>query len=103
MNGAPILEGLSISLTFESDSRATGRAGVFNYFLDYTASGDSILWGGGTRRLRELPQLPRELETQALEYTSAISAASHYNLTTDRLEIFTSRGGVFVYKPFGDS
>ena len=103
MDGAPILEGLSISLTFESDSRATGRAGVLNYFLDYTASGDSILWGGGTRRLRELPQLPRELETQALEYTDAIARASHYNLTTDRLEIFTSRGGVFVYKPFGDS
>ena len=103
MNGAPILEGLSILLTFESDSRATGRAGVFHYVLDYTASGDSIRWGMGTRRLRELPQLPRELETQALEYTSAIGRASHYNLTTDRLEIFTSRGGVFVYKPFGDS
>jgi len=103
MNGAPILEGLSILLTFESGSRATGRAGVFNYVLDYTASGDSIRWGMGSHRLRELPQLPRELEHQALEYTDAIARASHYNLTEDRLEIFTSRGDSFVYKPFGDS
>lgn len=100
MNDAPVPDGLIITLTFESDSEASGRSGVFNYRLDYIASGDKISWGIGVSRTGELP---RELETYALDYTDTIARANQYNLTEKRLEIFTSKGGVLVYKPFGDS
>jgi heat shock protein HslJ len=100
MNGEPVLEGLSITLTFESDSEASGRAGCFDYVLHYTASGDDIGWGMSTRRDGELP---RELERQALRYTDSVMWVANYRLATDRLELYTSKGDTLVYEPLEDS
>ncbi|OGN87236.1 MAG: hypothetical protein A2158_02575 [Chloroflexi bacterium RBG_13_46_14] len=97
MNDIPTPDGLSITLSFDTDNQASGRAGVFNYWLDYTASGDRIGWGNRTKRDG---QLPEELEKYALEYTDALEAGTHqYNQTEDRLEIFTSKGDTLVFKP----
>ena len=97
MNEIPTPDGLSITLSFNTDNQASGRAGVFNYWLDYTANGDRIGWGNRTKRDG---QLPAELEKYALEYTDALGAGTHrYNQTEDRLEIFTSKGDTLVYKP----
>ncbi|MBA7678912.1 hypothetical protein ES703_87192 [subsurface metagenome] len=96
MNGEQILEGLSITLVFDSDSVATGRAGCFSYRLDYTASGDDIRWGTGSWRSGELPQ---ELENQALSYTDIIAKGANYRLTAERLEILTAKGDIMVYNP----
>ena len=69
INGDQVIEGLSIMLTFDSDSEASGRAGCFDYELPYEASGDDIRWGMKTERNGELPQ---ELEFQALRYIDSI-------------------------------
>lgn len=95
MNGEQVIQGLSIMLTFDSDSEASGRAGCFDYELPYEASGDDIRWGIRTERNGELPQ---ELEFQALRYTDSILWASNYRLTTDGLEIYTAKGDILVYK-----
>lgn len=95
MNDTPVPDGLSITLAFDTDSEASGRSGVFDYWLDYTASGDKISWG---KRVSRAGELPRELETYALDYTDAIGSADQYKLAGDQLEIYTSRGDVFVYK-----
>ncbi len=97
MNGDPVIEGLSITLNFDSDSEASGRAGCFDYMLPYTASGDDIRWGMRTKRDGELS---RELESQALRYTDIIMWGANYRLTTEQLEIFTSKGDTLVYRPF---
>lgn len=96
MNGDPVIEGLSITLTFDSDSEASGRAGCFDYVLPYTASGDDIRWGMGTKRNGELPW---ELESQALRYTDIIMWGANYRLTAEQLEIFTAKGDILVYNP----
>lgn len=96
MNGDPVIEGLSITLTFDSDSEASGRAGCFDYVLSYTASGDDIRWGMRSKRNGELPQ---ELESQALHYTDSIMWGANYRLTTEQLEIFTAKGDIMVYNP----
>ncbi|MFA5014962.1 MAG: META domain-containing protein [Actinomycetota bacterium] len=95
INGDQVTEGLSIMLTFNSKSEASGRAGCFDYELPYEASGDDIRWGMKTERNGELPQ---ELEFQALRYTDSIIWASNYRLTTDGLEIYTAKGDILVYK-----
>jgi heat shock protein HslJ len=100
MNGEPVLEGLSITLTFENDSEASGRAGCFDYVLHYTASGDDIGWGMTTRRDGELS---RELERQALRYTDSVMWVANYRLTSDRLELYTSKGDTLVYEPLENS
>lgn len=96
MNDTPVPDGLSITLTFDSGSQASGRSGIFDYRLDYTASGDRM-WGTGSWRTQG--ELPRDLEIYALDYTHTIASANQYNLSEARLEIFTSRGDVLVYKP----
>jgi heat shock protein HslJ len=100
MNGDPVLEGLSITLSFDSDSEASGRAGCFDYVLFYTASGDDIGWGMRNKRDGELPQ---ELEKQALRYTSSVMWVANYCLATDRLELYTSKGDTLVYEPLESS
>jgi len=100
MNGEQIMEGLSVALTFDSDSTASGHAGCFNYRLDYTASGDDIQWGTSSRRIGELPS---ELENEALRYTYIISKGADYRLSAERLEILTAKGEVLVYTALEDS
>ncbi|HEY4662125.1 MAG TPA: META domain-containing protein [Candidatus Humimicrobiaceae bacterium] len=95
INGDQVTEGLSIMLTFDSDSEASGCAGCFDYELSYEASGDDIRWGIRSERNGELPQ---DLEFQALRYTDSILWASNYRLTTDGLEIYTAKGDILVYK-----
>ena len=97
INGEQVIQGLSIILTFDSDSEASGRAGCFDYELPYEASGDDIRWGMRAERNGELPQ---ELESQALRYTDSILWASNYRLTIDGLEIYTAEGDILVYKSF---
>jgi len=100
MNDTAVPDGLSITLAFDTDSEASGRSGVFDYWLDYTASGDRISWGMRTKRDGELP---RELEMYALDYTDTIGSANQYNLLGDRLEIYTSKGDTLVYEPIESS
>lgn len=96
MNGEQVTEGLSITLTFDSDSEASGRAGCFDYMLvDYEANGDDIRWGMIGKRNGELPQ---ELEFQALHYTDSIMWGANYRLTKDSLEIYMAKGDTLVYK-----
>ena len=97
MNSISILDGLSITLSFDTDNQASGRAGVFDYWLDYTANGDTIRWGKATKRDG---QLPEELEKYALKYTDALEAGNQhqYKLSEDLLEIFTSKGDTLIYK-----
>ena len=100
MNGDPVIEGLSVTLYFDSDSEASGHAGCFDYVLPYTASGDDIRWGMSTRRDGELPQ---ELENQALRYTASVMWVSNYRLTPGMLELYTSKGDTLVYEPLESS
>lgn len=99
MDGDAVTEGLSITLVFDSDSVATGRAGCFDYELHYQASGDDISWGMTNRRNGELSP---KLEREALRYTDSLMWGANYRLTEGRLEIFTSRGETLVYEPLGD-
>lgn len=96
LNGDYIIKGLSITLTFDSGSVASGQAGCFRYTLPYEASGDDIRWGISSSRVGELPQ---ELESQALRYTDIIIWAANYRLTKGQLEIFTARGETLIFKP----
>ena len=103
MNGDQILEGLSITLTFDSDSVASGRAGCFSYRLSiYIASGDDIRWGIASGRIG-VSELPQELESQALSYTDIIAKGANYRLSAERLEILTAKGDVLVYTALEDS
>jgi heat shock protein HslJ len=97
MNGISILDGLSITLSFDTDNQASGRAGVFDYWLDYIANGDTIRWTKATKRDG---QLPSALEKYALEYTDALEAGNQhqYTLSEDLLEIYTSKGDTLIYK-----
>jgi heat shock protein HslJ len=99
MDGESVTEGLSITLSFDSDSVASGSAGCFDYELSYEASGDDIRWGMRTSRDGELSP---ELEIEALQYTDSIMWAANYRLAEGRLEIFTARGETLVYEPLGE-
>jgi heat shock protein HslJ len=98
-DGEYVTEGLSITLSFDSDSVASGRAGCFDYELHYKASGDDIRWGMSAHRDGELSL---ELEHEALQYTYSIMEGANYRLAEGRLEIFTARGETLVYEPLGD-
>ena len=95
MNGKNIIENLSVTLAFDSESEATGRAGCFDYKLYYQASGDDIRWGMSSSRIEELPQ---ELEIQTLDYIDSIMWGANYRLDTKQLEIFTARGEVLFFE-----
>jgi hypothetical protein len=101
MNNEPVLKGLSITLSFDRNSQASGVAGCFTYQLPYETTlykleGDDIRWGIMCRRTGELPQT---LEYMAGSYTDKIALAANYHLTKDKLEIFTAKGDTLVYKP----
>ena len=96
LNGESVLEALSITLSFDSDSHASGRAGDFVYELNYQAAGDDIRWGISVRREGDIAQ---EVELQAARYTSVIAGVSNYRLTDARLEVFTIRGETLVFAP----
>lgn len=99
MDGDGVTEGLSITLSFDSDSVASGSAGCFDYELNYEASGDDIRWGMSTSRNGELSP---ELEHEALQYTDSIMWGANYRLAEGRLEIFTARGETLVFEPLGN-
>jgi hypothetical protein len=98
LNDIAVPEGLEISLYFTSGSEASGHAGNYSYrLLDYEATGDIIRWWIQTSRDGELSI---DLERFALNYLDSISTGTHqYNQTEDRLEIFTSKGDILIYKP----
>ncbi len=96
LNKEPVLSGLSITLNFDSNMQASGQAGCFAYELPYaTINGDDIRWGSEVHRTAELS---REQEKQSFNYLDCISVAANYNLIKDKLEIFTARGDILVYK-----
>jgi heat shock protein HslJ len=99
MDGDDVTEGLSITLSFDSNSVASGSAGCFDYELNYEASGDDIRWGMSTGRNGELSP---ELEHEALQYTDSIMWGANYRLAEGWLEIFTAQGETLVYEPLGD-
>ena len=99
MDGDDITEGLAITLSFDSDSIASGRAGCFDYELHYQASGDDISWGMTSRRSGELSS---RLENEALRYTDSLMWGANYRLSEERLEIFTLRGETLVYEPLSN-
>ena len=99
-DGDYVTEGLAITLSFDSDTIASGRAGCFDYELHYEASGDDIRWGMSTIRNGELPP---ELEIEALQYTDSLMWGANYRLAEGRLEIFTARGETLLFEPFSDS
>jgi len=100
MNGEPVLKDLTITLSFDSDTEASGQAGVFDYSLFYTASGDDIGWGMSEERTGELS---KELERQALHYTDSLMWVANYRLTSGTLELYTSKGDTLVYELVEDS
>ena len=91
----PVEYGLNITLDFDSANRASGQAGCFAYTLSYEANGDDIRWGINSRKIDELP---RSLETRALQYTDTIIWAANYHLFEDKLEIFTAKGDTLVFQ-----
>ena len=97
LNDIAVPEGLEISLSFSSESEASGHAGNYSYrLLDYEAKGDIIRWGIQVNRDGEIST---DLERFALNYLDSISTGTHqYNQTEDKLELFTSRGDRLVYK-----
>ena len=97
INGVPVLEDLSITLTFDSDSEASGRAGCIDYVLPYTASGDDIRWGMIAKRDIECSY------SQTLNYTGIVMWGANYRITAEKLEIFTAKGDTLTYKPLGSS
>ena len=99
MDGDDVTEGLSITLSFDSDSVASGSAGCFDYELNYEASGDDISWGMSTSRSGELSP---ELEAEALRYTDSVMWSANYLLTEGQLEIFTARGETLVFEPLSN-
>ena len=96
INGKNIIENLFVTLVFDSECEAAGRAGCFDYKLRYQANGDDIRWGMNSSRSGELPQ---KLENQALNYLDSLMWGANYRLGTEQLEIFTARGGVLVFEP----
>lgn len=96
INDSQILEGLSITLSFDTETEATGSAGCFDYTLYYEAAGDDIRCGMHSARTADLAE---ELDRQALQYTSSVKWAANYRLGTDILEIFTAKDDVLVFEP----
>jgi heat shock protein HslJ len=106
LDGEPVSAELNGTLEFESDRAAIGEAGRYVTRLDYQAEGDSIHIEGtfstrrdilGENRVNIQPAL--ELEKQAAQFTSSLAFATNYRLSTDRLELFTTRGGILIFKP----
>ncbi len=100
INDVPVPDGLSITLSFDSDSEAGGRAGNYNYrLMNYQARGDVIGWG--IRKERDGEPLPGH-ERYTMEYLDAIDAGTHqYNLKETSLEIYTQKGDTLVYRTPG--
>lgn len=97
INEITIPDGLSITLAFDSNNEAGGRAGNYNYWLmDYHARGDIIRWG--IRSARDGEPLPSH-ERYVMEYLDAIGAGTHqYNQQENSLEIYTQKGDTLVYR-----
>jgi hypothetical protein len=99
MNDQAILEGLSITLHFETGSTARGTAGPYNYRLDYEAIGGRLMTRGiGTDRVGG--ELPQEQERQASQYTSIVIGLTNFDLSQDSLELLTSRGDTLVFRSY---
>lgn len=109
LNDEPVLEGLSITLGFDSNVQASGQAGPFAYELHFKYGNEYVYvygWGdlriiGGADNLTLQNLSPAE--SQALHYIDGMEVAANYRLTGDKLEIFTARGDTLTYKPLTDS
>ena len=102
VNGEYIETEIPVTISFDSDSIATGRAGIFEDKHSYDASGDDIWWHGSQVKTPVKDLTEQELE--AVHYAGIIVQGANYVLTPDKLEIFTYRGDVLVYSPLaGDN
>ena len=108
LNDEPVLEGLSITLSFDSNAQASGQAGPFAYafhFKDWGEYMGCIGWGdlqitGGADNLT-LQNLP-PAELQALHYIDCMHMPDNYQFIGNRLEIFTVTGNTLIYQPLTD-
>jgi hypothetical protein len=91
-------DNLNATLTFETGNTATGQAGNWVTHLNYAASGDTI-HVLGVDAVNRLPVFtPSDQDRLAGEYTSVLAFMSGYHLSGDRLEIFTIKGAILVFK-----
>ena len=97
MNGSEAPKGLTVTLTFESDGKAFGRAGHFYFKFRYWASGDDIVHMG--REAGRNGSLSDGLEKQADDAMRAINSGASYRLSEGRLEMFSSQGDTLVFVP----
>ena len=96
LNGAALLPGSTISITFTVDE-ARGSAGCRSYLSTYAAEGDSIRFPS-TGMLELDCMKPRAFLEQEGRYTDSLTGATDYLLSAERLEI-TSVEGVLVFVP----
>ena len=99
LNGASPVEGSSITLAFLDDSHATGMAGCREYAATYEASGDEIRFLSQAMSGDETCLADEALYRQEGQYTDALTWATNYRLSEERLEIDTARGELLVFEP----
>lgn len=85
--------GTKITARFGEDGRMTGHAGCNGYFTSYRVTGQTIAIGspGSTRKACPAPEGVMEQETL---YLQALSSATQYGISGNRLELRNSQGSL---------
>jgi heat shock protein HslJ len=90
-----VLNGTTLTMTFDADVRVNGSAGCNTYSGTYKAEGGSLLFGAAatTRRMCTTPERVMEQEQQFLKALAAVATA---RLEGDRMELRTASGSLAV-------
>lgn len=101
-NDKPPVEGTTITLVFEDQSRARGHAGCRDYTATYEASGDDIRFPALSMSGDEACLDEEAVYLQEGKYSDALTWTTNYRLKDGLLEITTARGEVLIFEPLPD-
>jgi heat shock protein HslJ len=87
---ASLVAGITVTLKFGEDGRASGSTGCNSYGGTYQVRGDNISFGRLISTKRAC--LDQNANQQEQRFLSALEAANRFRLSSNRLTIFSDRG-----------
>jgi len=97
MNGVNLLDGLIVSLSFDTNNQIKGMSGCIEYELYCQIKNDNL--GCGYRSTRICNNLEKKIDRQSLSYTNTFGYWAKYQLSDDSLIINTSDGEGLIFAP----
>ncbi len=98
-SATPVIGGSDVTLTFESESRATGHGGCNGFGATYSANEGMLYFGEIISTMMACAD--DAVTQQEQDYFAALRSAWRYERTQDRLTIQYGEGQELVFAPLG--